>query len=62
MCLAIAEFSVQWKFLYFEPLQPAMNTELGSGANWMCLVIAELGVQETLAVEMLLMMTNRNLG
>ena len=33
VCLAIAELSVQWKFITLGPLWPGMNTELGSGAN-----------------------------
>ena len=43
--LAVAELSVQWKFITLGLLGPGTNTELGSGANEVCLVVTELGVQ-----------------
>ena len=42
MCLAIAELAVQWKFITLGLLGPGTNTELGSGANKVCLVVTEL--------------------
>ena len=45
MCLAVAELSVQWKFITLGPLRLGTNTELGSGASLVYLAIAELCVQ-----------------
>ena len=63
MCLAVAELSVQWKFITLGPIWPGTNTELGSGANQVCLAIAKLSVQwKFITLGPLRLGTNTELG